>query len=437
MPGTENSPGTEGAAAPTAIDLARVATQAFQGAPATSAQRYLADLQKQHPPSYPRNSRGFDRAQALAGVLFGAFPAPLLDLLAQGRVALGEVGVPTPDIRTDRHGLADGEHCVVVHSGQMDFYYAVSRAAHGVARIYEGNNPMPRNEMALPMRESVRLVTEALIDWRRMCQPRFVEQLKRLFAGPDKDARIRPAEFELPEGIRALAERLSTSAELFMVAHEFGHVAMDCGLVAPPHDDEEAAADEIGLAYYLASSTPQIGLRATLAGMGFAVRVIGSLQEVGVQFSRAYDPPAERLARLLAAARRQAPSEAWHDESSTVLVNYLDQMDHADALRRGRPVMRSAAMHDWQGRVRLIAVLEEVVHGRSGREAFEALCRSTAKEASTATLATIGERLVRYYVGEPGGVGFQSPPIRAAMGQRLQEIVPQLAPELRACFPVG
>lgn len=437
MPGAESVSGQGEPAAASAADRAHVAVQAFQGAPTTSARTYLAHLRKEHPPSYPLNSRGFDRAQALAGVLFGAFPPAMLDLLAQGRVALGEVGIATPDIRTDHHGLDKGERCVVVHSGQMDFYYAVSRAAHGVARVYVGNDPTPRNEMALPMNESVRLITEALVDWRRMCQPRFVDQVRRLFGAQDKDARIRPAGFELPDGVHALAERLSTCAELFMVAHEFGHVAIDGGLVAPPCADEEAAADAVGLSYFLPSSVPQIGLRATLAGMGFAIRVTGSLQEVGAEFSRAYDPPADRLGRLLQDVRRLAPSDAYHDESSTVLVNYLDQMDHADALRRARPVTRSAAMNEWQGRVRLIAVLEEVVHGRSGRAAFESLCRSTAKEASLATLATIGERLVQYYVGEPGGAGFQSPPIRAAMGERLKEIVPQLAPELRACFPIA
>jgi hypothetical protein len=290
--------------------------------------------------------------------------------------------------------------------------------------------------MALPMKESVRLITEALLDWRRMCQPGFLEQLRSIFAAQKGDSRIRPASFELPDNVRFLAERLSTSAELFMIAHEFGHVALDSELAEPVHHDDEADADEIGLSYYLPSSTPQIGLRTTLGGMGFAVRVTGSLQEVGAEFSRAYDPPAKRLERLLQSVRRRAPSDAYHDESSTVLVNYLDQMDHADALRRAIPIVRSAAMNEWQGRVRLIAVLEEVAQGRAGREAFEALCRSTSIEASVSTLAAVGERIVHYYVGDPGGIGYQPAALRTAMGDHLRQIVPQLAPEFRGCFPV-
>jgi hypothetical protein len=413
-----------------------VAAKAFLGAPATSARRYLAGLQKTHPPSYPLNSGGFDRAQALAGVLFKALPPAMLDLLAQGRVAVGEVGIATPDIRTDHGGLDRGERCIVVHSGQMYFYYAISRAAHGVARIYVGNSPQPQNEMALPMNESVRLITEALLDWRRMCQPRFIDQVLGLFKAKKEDERIRPAGFELPESVRILAERLATSAELFMLAHEFGHVALDSGLAEPMDDQDEANADEIGLSYYLPSSTPQIGLRTTLAGMGFAVRVTGSLVEVGVASSQAYASPGERLERLLQSVRRRAPSDAYHDESSTILVNYLDQMEHADELRRGRPVAGSAAMNEWKGRARLIAVLEEVAKGRAGAAAFESLCRSTAKEASADALAKIGERLVQYYVADPGGVAYQPAALRTAMGERLKQVVPQLAPEIRACFPV-
>jgi hypothetical protein len=437
MPGTKDEAANlDEAAALKPAEGAAIAKEAFQGAPTTSARKYLAALQKEHPPSYPRNSGGFDRAQALAGVLFGALPKSMLDLLAHGQVSVGEVGIATPDIRTDLKGLDDGERSVVVHSGQMDFYYAISRAAHGVARIYQTGNTTPINQMALPMKESVRLITEALLDWRRMCQPGFLEQLRSIFAAQKGDSRIRPASFELPDNVRFLAERLSTSAELFMIAHEFGHVALDSELAEPVHHDDEADADEIGLSYYLPSSTPQIGLRTTLGGMGFAVRVTGSLQEVGAEFSRAYDPPAKRLERLLQSVRRRAPSDAYHDESSTVLVNYLDQMDHADALRRAIPIVRSAAMNEWQGRVRLIAVLEEVAQGRAGREAFEALCRSTSIEASVSTLAAVGERIVHYYVGDPGGIGYQPAALRTAMGDHLRQIVPQLAPEFRGCFPV-
>jgi hypothetical protein len=436
MPDPKEQAATEDEAAARKGDLAAMAKKAFLGAPTTSTRKYLAGLQKLHPPSYPVNSGGFDRAQALAGVLFEALPTTMLDLLAQGRVAVGEVGIATPDIRTDHDGLDDGERCVVVHSGQMDFYYALSRAAHGVARIHVGNDPTPKNEKMLPMSESVRSITEALLDWRRMCQPGFFEQIRSLFVGQDKDSRIRPAGFDMPDSIRALAERLSTSAELFMLAHEFGHVALDSGIAQAAHGEDEADADEIGLSYYLRSSTPQIGLRATLAGMGFAIRITGSLREVGAEFSGAYDPPPERLARLLQSVRGRAPSDAYHDESATLLVNYLDQMDHADALRCARPVARSAAMNEWQGRVRLIAVLEEVAHGRAGTAAFESLCRSTAREASIGTLATIGQRMVRYYVADPGGIAYQPMALRTAMGDQLKQIVPQLPTELRACFPV-
>jgi hypothetical protein len=401
----------------------------------TSAAAALRKLKQEHPPSYALNSRGFDRAQALAGVIFQFLPAAVQERVADGRVVVGELGIATPDMRTVEQGLDQGERCVLMHSGQMDFYYAISRAAHAVAQIHDASGKAI-NEMALPMSESMRLINEVLHDWKRRCQPSLGDELHAWFSSAPHDTRISASGFALPDNIIGLAERLTTSAELFMMAHEFGHVALACGAAAPVYHREEADADEIGLSLFLPASTAQLELRTTLAGMGFAIRVTASLVEVGAQFSHAYDPPEERLGKLLRSVRARAPSEAYHDESATVLVNYLDELDYADERRRGKPVQRSDAMNEWQGRVRLIAVLEAAVRNNAGFGAFEALCMVTARSVPEAVLERIGQCLVQYYIRNPGEQGYQPTPLRTAMGVQLKEFVPQLAPDYRRCFPL-
>jgi hypothetical protein len=51
-------------------------------------------------------------------------------------------------------------------------------------------------------------------------------------------------------------------------------------------------------------------------------------------------------------------------------------------------------------------------------------------------LEKIGAQLVQYYIRNPGEQGFQPTALRTAMGERLKEFVPQLAPDYRRCFPL-
>lgn len=399
----------------------------------TSAAKWLRKLKQQHPPSYPLNSRGFDRAQALAGVLFESLPPAVQERVADGRVVIGELGIATPDAYTAQQGLDEGQRCIVLHSGQMDFYYAISRAAHAVGQVHDATG-RPLNQMVLPMSEAFRLITETLRDWKLHCQPTLGEQIRGWFGSVPSDQRIGALSVALPEEVRGYAERLTTSAELFIMAHEFGHVALGCGAVAALTQREEADADQIGLAFYLPASKAQFNTRTAVAGMAFAIRVTASLVDVGAQFSHAYDPPAERLSKLLATLRAGAPSEAYHDESATVMVNYLDELDFADQMRRGQPIQRSDLMNEWQGRVRLIAVLEATVRSGAGYGAFEALCTVTAQSVHPAVLEKIAACLIQYYIGDPNGLAFQPAQLRSAMGEQLKSFIPQLPSDIRRAF---
>jgi hypothetical protein len=59
---------------------------------ATPATTRMAMRQRAHPPLYPLNNLGFDRAQALCGVIYPHLPQALQRMLDGGTVIVGEIG---------------------------------------------------------------------------------------------------------------------------------------------------------------------------------------------------------------------------------------------------------------------------------------------------------------------------------------------------------
>ncbi len=383
----------------------------------TPARARLGELQKDHPPVYALNSIGSDRPRALAGVLQEKFPARLLELLGKDQLAVGEIGEFTPDTRT--LNPAPDNFVVGVNSGLMDFYYAVGRAVHGLVRMYS-NSQTPDNAPALGMQDVTTLVADTLKDWRSHCQPGLLESL---FGNAKQEERIRYATFGLSETVHGLTESLVTSSELFIVAHELGHVAMDSGACASIHNDDESDADAWGLTMYLPCAEKRFRRRLSLAAMAFAVRITASLTTVGAKFSKAYKPPAERLQLLLDQVRKDSPSEQYYDESATILVNYLDLMDHVDARITGKNP--SYPLAEWQGRVRLIAVLEAVATEMKPPREFEIMCRLTAANLPAESMSRIGQTLKDYYIGEATAEPYQGKELRDAMGQTLTRLISQ------------
>jgi hypothetical protein len=113
----------------------------------TLAETHLQRLKSEHAPTFPLNSRGADRVQALAGVLHPFLPAGFRAQIDKGFVAIGEVGRPEPDAETLR--FEDDSNAVVVTSGMMNFFYAIGRAMAGAATFTSNSTPTTKPAKSL------------------------------------------------------------------------------------------------------------------------------------------------------------------------------------------------------------------------------------------------------------------------------------------------
>src|SRR4029079_9716576 len=111
---------------------------------------------------------------------------------------------------------------------------------------------------------------------------------------------------------------------------------LDLGLAKPTHDNEELSADAAALDSYLPMITNPSALRMAYGGSAFAIRVLGSLQSLGVEFSRNYPPPRERLIAHIDALRALCPLPQFFDEAATIMVAYMELMDDVDGRLGGK-----------------------------------------------------------------------------------------------------
>jgi hypothetical protein len=350
------------------------------------AKACIAEQQRKHPPHYPLNSKGFDRAQALCGVLHPDLPTDLRIELDAGTVATGEIGKFEPTIVTVP--LGDNNFVIEVCSGLMDFYYDVGKALGGTLVVFS-TSPKPDNERALAPEAVAELVVKVYKEWQRYAERNFLSSLFRT------DQRFRYADFVLAEPTRGPVEALVTSAELFMLAHELAHVALDTGLRKGETDNDELNADTLGFEWYIPPAQRAAGLRTAYAGATFAVRVTAGLERIGVKFARHYPSPQARLDNLRTLFARSCPSRQFCDEASTIMVAYQDLMDDVD----NRLVPGSAPVPDRDRvRIRMIAELQEVAVGRQTRDKLVTDIQTIARSISPDDLRAIFAELHDYYI---------------------------------------
>ena len=389
----------------------------------TIAQEHLQNLQAANPPFYPKNSSGKDRAAALAEGLLPVLPDTLRDKMDDGTLAVGEIGTVKPEVKTIP--LGQRNYVITLNSGQMDFYYAVVRALSGVMSVHVGSTT-PENPAAASVHDVVPRVAAAFRNWRDIQQPGF---WRGIFGGAGE--RIAHDTTELGSRVLANTERLATCAELFMLAHEFAHVALDLGIRQGPHpDSEELSADAVGFSFFRRMFTKG-GYRDAHAAAAFAVRVTGGLEHAGVRFARDYPPAIERLRHLRDAMANQCPSPAYFDEAANIMVAYCDLMDDID--RALDP--KSATSYDsWVAAVGLAAALEEVARGNQPRAAFAGMVERAAGRLPPEGLAAVG-RIIRSKYG-PGSssAGYIEPPLRTAMCAVLGQCLWDLPEQHRAHF---
>jgi len=376
----------------------------------TKAAARLSERQSKRPPIYPRNSRGFDRGRALAGVLVDSLPAELKALAESGEVVVGEIGEFKPSVAT--YPVEGQEFCVEMTTGLMDFYYAVGRAIGGLIAIYtDSTTPVVRaTQGPTAVAESIAANFQ---QWKS-----FAEQgwLDRIFVSLPRVSR---SDFALDIRAMDIVERLVTGAEIFMIAHEFGHVAMGRGLAEPPHVNEELSADTLGVEFFTpAAMDHHFGLRTTLACAAFSMRILAGLERVGVAFGPVYPPARDRIENLQRSFRaRYCPNEQYYDEASTIMVNYEDLLDAVDNLIT--PGSAPKTPDAWRARVRIIAELQEVAMKRLAPERFARHLRLIAEARPATEMAAIIAALRDYYLSQGTRVAYLPPATRRDMGEAL------------------
>ena len=375
--------------------------------PIAYARAQLQARQKKHPPLYALNSRGLDRGTALAGMLFDTFPSELRSLQDSGGVAAGEVGEFIPVIAT--YPAREQQFSIEINTGLMDFYYAVGRALSGAISIYTtSTNPIVRGPLG-PV-QVTEYVAAVFRQWRDFHKQGWISQT---FWGLP---RIERPDFNVDARSLGIVETLVTGAELFMIAHEYGHVAIDRQLLTAPNHNDEMSADSLGLDFFVAAMTSkQLGLRNALASAAFAVRILAGLERIGIKFPAVYPPADQRLENIRTRfAANYCPSALFFDEASTIMVNYQDLLDDVD--NRIQADSAPAVPDDWRTRVRIIAELQEVACGRLPPERLDQDLAAITAKRPAGSMPAIIDSLRRDYIEAVPAQAFLPHEMRLTMG---------------------
>lgn len=381
----------------------------------TVASEYLAKHQKSYPPRYV-DSQSIDRALRLYQNLAPVLIPSMQDLFSNGLVVVGEVGRNTPDIQNIR--ISSDSFVIEFNSGMMDFVYTVARCLAG--RLVRNTLSDPDNEAALALSEVVQQTAKIFMQWK--WYKRWLWKLRR----------IRYPEFGMVKGVHKWVEDISTIAELFMLAHEIGHILLEKKILPPLTANTEKDADTIAM-MLLAKFASKRGEDHTFifAGAVFAIRIFAGLEKVGVGFSSEYPPQAERIENIYACMLSLCPSRQYFHEISRIAVAYQDMMDSVE----NYIVKRSDPFKPDKERiiVRLIAELLDVVLGRLPKEKLITDFVKIAEQTPADIMKQVVENLDKYYVVPPQKETFIDKDTKKKMGLLITEILPELSSK-KKCF---
>lgn len=225
-----------------------------------------------------------DRALAARDGLWQRLPEDTQALFNDGSVATGEVGIHFPDAYVER--ASGGRRAIVVHSGVHEFFGEVSRALYTQANIWKSPTEKLEAE-SLPLDKTV-------------------ENIALIFSNLMEAYRVGGAiKYPLGTEQSELADMMALHAEMFVFAHEVGHVLIGRSMHRSSELEpagEEYEADRIALEIVLGNLRPDPALvrvrRMVFAGAIFAVRVYAGLERIGYRFQGTHPPPGKRVRAL-------------------------------------------------------------------------------------------------------------------------------------------
>jgi hypothetical protein len=317
---------------------------------APKATEVLRERQQVHPPW-----QGADRAAQILGLVRPGLIVPEINLrLFAGTLAVGEVGLAPPTASTSH--LDDGSFVVEINSGLMHLMALVTRTLHAFSTEH---SPGGIVKPALTHKQLVNRLGQIFLDWQG-------GQLGTLEG-------FRKASVTIDPKMARLAHALAVNAEIFVLAHELGHVVMDGGdreEYPPPAQwiGPETYADWLGLKVSLATGSRLGNVRLMYAGVLLAVRVFSFLGRFGQPFCGPHARPAERFGVVKRMARDLFGHDIQYTTASTIALAYDEALEGAENVLEGRP--HDTEQTDERVRVRLWAMLEERLKEGISHERF-------------------------------------------------------------------
>lgn len=324
---------------------------------------------------FPPPANDGERVSLLYAALKPVLPPALNALTDRDDLVVAEIGEIHPDVRTF---FPDGGYAVTFTSGMLAYTELVAKIC--AATFVEGASGAP----ALSLDEVKTLLTSVM--------QTYVKQTRAIWRKPQFEQQDIP----VSGAAATFRDGLLDCARLFMLAHELGHVTMEAKIRPPAAPEEdEVAADAIGLEFALSAGAAKHSVRLAIAGAGLAIRLFVSLERFGVRFGSVYPPQAQRLAELEAASRKLLESDQLADELSTVMVAILDLMDDLD--NRIAANVFEMRYTESRARIGLLARSIEVASGNLTPEAFVEMLKPYAEDLTPAELGRVLDTLCKYY----------------------------------------
>ena len=380
----------------------------------TRAAIHLADLQKRHP-----IQSGAGRVEQLFSKMLPNLPPSIQAIHRSGELAVG--GTNSPGVLVATHPLGQ-EFVIEMTFSFMQFIYAVIRTMCGNSSVTNDRREvvkavLKRDELVQHLSEIANVWKSSVI-WERKTYsyPTFPMDAKQI----------------------EIAEALTLQAELFVLAHEVGHVLaarspQECTFPPnyPAPQGEELFADA-----FATLVTLQIGNRYNprdaYAGTIFAVRLCAWLERLGYHFGAEYPPAEKRLDNVRGMARFVLSDQVF-EFISPIGQALDDQLQAVEDDILGVQAARSESTDAVV--VRLRSVVEEIARGRLSRADALKTIAIMLKDVSDQCLAEVGDRLYASCVSLVGNDRPHSTDdIRIKIGKELIAIVPELGDPARANF---
>jgi hypothetical protein len=135
----------------------------------------------------------------------------------------------------------------------------------------------------------------------------------------------KPVNYPITEDQADQANDIASQAEVFIFAHELGHILTSSeSLAAERPGEEEYEADRIALELVLGCRHQPLFIptvKKVYAGAVFAVRVWAGLERLGYQFTGTHPPPSKRLKALREHAVRLFGGRATYLRNATLSIS--------------------------------------------------------------------------------------------------------------------